>query len=179
MTDAAYRTLTGGIPFTLPAHPGNAPTPPAAGASQFKIAEQIRIYKTTIEELTRATTLREELKKQILGAIDHLYLTILEDATFGFATVSVADMIAHLQNTYGTLTRTDLEKNRASISSLWTPSEPIELLWDRLRKVQRIAAFGNEPISDTAIVELTHLITFSMVIMVICWLCQRLVVFPR
>jgi len=158
MTDAIYHTLTGSIPFMLPAHPGDAPTPPAAGATQFEIAEQIRIYKATIEELTHAATLHEELKKQILGAVNRLYLTILEDATFGFATVSVADMIAHLQNTYGTLTRTDLEKNRASISSLWTPSEPIELLWDRLREVQRIAAFGNEPISDAAIVELTHLL---------------------
>ena len=111
VTDAVYRTITGGIPFMLPAHPGDAPTPPAAGAMQFEIAEQIRIYKTTIEELTHATTLCEELKKQILGSINRLYLTILEDATFGFSNVSIADMIAHLQTTYGTLTRTDLKKN--------------------------------------------------------------------
>jgi len=56
------------------------------------------------------------------------------------------------------VTRTDLEKNQASISMLWTLSEPIELLWDRLREVQRIAAYGNEPISDAAIVELAHLL---------------------
>jgi len=158
MTDAAYRTLTGGIPFTLPAHPGDTPTPPAAGATQFESAEQIRIYKATIEELTCASTLREELKKQILGSINCLYLTILKDATFGFSNISIADMIAHLQTTYGTVTHTDLEKNRASISTLWTPSEPIKLLWDRLREVQRIATFGNEPIADTAIVKLTHLL---------------------
>jgi len=158
MMDAAYHTLTGGIPFTLPAHPGDAPTPPAAGATQFEIAEQIRIYKATIEELTRTATLREELKKQILGSIDCLYLTILEDATFGFSNVSVADMIAHLQTTYGTVTHTDLEKNRASISTLWTPSEPIKLLWDWLREVQRIATVGQEPISDAAVIKLTHLL---------------------
>jgi len=152
MQDAAYRLLTGSIPFTLPAHPGNAPTPPAAGANQFEISEQIRLYKATIDELTRAATLRKELKKQILDAIDHLYLTILEDAIFGFSNVSVADMIGHLQTTYGTVTRTDLEKNRASIATLWTPSEPIELLWSRLREVQRIATCGNEPIADAAIV---------------------------
>jgi len=158
MSDAAYRTLTGGIPFTLPVHPGDAPTPPAAGAGQFEIAEQIRLYKATIDELTRAATLREELKKQILGSVDRLFLTILEDATFGFSNVSVADMIEHLQNTYGTVTRTDLEKNRASISTLWSPSEPIELLWDRLREVRRIATVGQEPISDAAVIELTHLL---------------------
>ena len=158
LTDVAYRNLTGGIPFTLPAHPGEAPTPPAAGASQFEVAEQIRVYKSTIEELTRAATLREELKRQILAAVDSLYLTAIEDATFGFATVSVADMITHLQNTYGTLTRADLEKNRASIATLWTPSEPLELLWGRLREVQRIATFAQEPIPDATLVELTHLL---------------------
>ena len=158
MSDATYLALSGGIAFTLPAHPGDAPTPPATGASQFEIAEHIRIYKATIEELTRANTLHEELKKQILGAVDRLYLTLIEDSIFGFGEVSVTDMITHLKNTYGTVTRTDLEKNRASISTLWTPSEPIELLWERLREVQRIATIGNEPLSDAAIVELTHLL---------------------
>jgi len=125
--DAVYRTLTGGILFTLPAHPGNAPTPPAAGATQFKSAEQIRIYKATIEELTRAATLREELKKQILGSINRLYLTILKDATFGFSNVSIADMIAHLQTTYGTVTRTNLERAKPTkgptmVVAFWSAS---------------------------------------------------------
>jgi len=158
MMNVAYHTLTGSIPFALPAHPGDAPTPPAAGATPFEIAEHIRIYKATIDKLTRAATLLKELKKQVLVAVDRLYLTFLEDATFGFSNVSVADMIAHLQTRYGTVTCTNLEKNQASISTLWTLSEPIELLWDRLREVQRIAAYGNEPISDAAVVELTHLL---------------------
>jgi len=128
MTPQAYQTLAG-TAFQLPVHPGNSPTIPAT-QTQYQIAEGVRLYKATIAKLSLAASLREELKKQILAAVDRLYLTILEDTTFGFSEVTVLDMLTHLSTTYSTITRNDLERNRASIATLWSPSDPIKTLWD-------------------------------------------------
>ena len=156
MSDAAYQLLTT-VAFTLPNHPGANPNHPS-GATSTQIQESIRAFNSVISELSLATTICEELKKQLILAVDQLYLAALKDPIFGFATVTVIDMINHLSTTYGTLTCSDFEKNWASISSLWTPNEPIELLWERLREVCCIATAGNDTISDTAAINLTHLL---------------------
>jgi len=156
MSDADYLKLTT-IAFTLPSHPGANPIYPS-GATSAQIQESIRAFNSILSKISLATTVREELKKQLLLAVDQLYLATLEDAIFGFATVTVADMLVHLSTTNGMLTRSDLEKNWASITSLWNPNEPIKLLWEHLREVCCIAMDGNNPISDTAAIDLTHLL---------------------
>jgi len=99
MPVAKYMVITG-IAFQLPAHPGQAPihTP---NTTQFQIAETVRLFDATLAKLTTATTAREEMKKQLLVAVEHLFLTALDDDMFGFADVSVAAMITHLCTTYG------------------------------------------------------------------------------
>jgi len=72
--------------------------------------------------------------------------------------VTVFDMLTHLSTTYSTITCNDLERNRASIATLWSPSDPIETLWDCLREVQRIAAAGGDPLSDATLIELTTIL---------------------
>jgi len=156
MPVAEYITLAG-IAFQLPAHPG--PTPiHAVAANAATRQENIRLYEATLKELAIATTVREEIKKQLLEAIERLYLAALDDDTFGFAEVSVADMLTHLRTNYSPITRRDLEANRASIASVWTPEDPIEALWERIREVQRISIAGGDPLTDGAIRDLTLLL---------------------
>jgi len=143
--------------FALPAHPGANPNHPT-GATSAQIQESIRAFNSLLAEHSLAITVREELKKQLLLTVDQLYLVTLEDAIFGFANVTVADMLTHLNTTYSTITCSDLETNWASIRTLWTPSEPIKLLWDRLREVRRIATASTDPISDAVAINLTHLL---------------------
>jgi len=143
--------------FALPAHPGATPNHPP-GATSAQIQESIRAFNALVAEHSLAITVREELKKQLLLAVDQLYLAALEDPIFGFANVTLAAMLNHLTTTYGTLSCSDLEKNRASIRTLWTPTEPIERLWERLREVRRIATAGADPIADSVAINLTHLL---------------------
>jgi len=157
MPAAEYLTLAG-TPFTLPPHPGDTPNITDPRATQYIIAEEVRVFKATIAELTLAVTLRKELKKQILTAVDCLYLATLDDDTFGFAQVSVHDMLTHLSTTYGTITRAELEANCASMSTLWSTGEPIEQLWECLCEVHCIATTGGDPISDQTILDLTFLL---------------------
>jgi len=156
MDAAAYLQLTT-VAFALPAHPGTNPNHPT-GTTSAQIQESICAFNSLLTEHALATTIHKELKKQLLIAVDRLYLITLKDATFGFANVMVAKMLTHLNTTYGTLTCSDLEKNWASISMLWTPNEPIELLWEHLREVQCIATAGTDPISDAITINLIHLL---------------------
>ncbi len=100
------------------------------------------------------TTVREEIKKQILEMIDQLYLVALDNDTFGFAKVSIADMIAHLHTTYGPITHSNLETNCGSTTNMWTPDDPIKTLWECLCKVQHISIVGGDPLTNGAICNL-------------------------
>jgi len=70
----------------------------------------VQTYDTILKELTIAITFKEEMKKQILEAVNRLYLAALDDDTFGFAEVSIADMVTHLHTTcYGPITHLSLK----------------------------------------------------------------------
>jgi len=97
---------------------------------------------------------KEEIKKQILEVVDQLYLETLDDDTFGFAKVSIVDMIAHLCTTYGPITWSNLESNCTSISSMWTPDDPIKTLWECLCEAQHISIVGGDLLTDGAICNL-------------------------
>jgi len=99
-----------GAAFQLPTHPGNNPVLPTT-VTQFVISELMCVFKATLAKLTLAATLCKELKKQLLTAINHLYLAALDDNNFGFANISVTNMLPHLPPAYGTITCTELETN--------------------------------------------------------------------
>jgi len=75
--------IAAGIMFQLPAHPGLVPVH-AAGANAAMQQENIRLFNATIKELTIATMVQEETKKQLLTAVDRLYLAALGNDSFGF-----------------------------------------------------------------------------------------------
>jgi len=143
-----------GIQFQLPAHPGLAPQH-ATGANAVARQETTCLYETCLKELATAITVMEEIKKQILATVDHIYLATLDDDIFGFADVGIDTMLTHLCNTYATITQAELEHNRASIATIWTPEAPIEILWEGLHKIQLLSVAGNNPLSDTTLKDLT------------------------
>jgi len=102
-----------------------------------------------------ATMAKKEMKKQLLEVVDCLYLAALDDDTFGFAEVSIADMVGCLHTTYGPITCIELKANWASISTMWTPKDPIKTLWEHLCEVQCISIAGRNPLTDGAIKDLT------------------------
>jgi len=94
MPDATYAVITG-VNFQLPVHPRPAPQH-ATGANAAAHAESKCLYDATLKELATATTVMEELKKQILATVDHIYLATLNDDIFGFADITVDAMLKHL-----------------------------------------------------------------------------------
>jgi hypothetical protein len=142
------------VVFTVPTHPGDAPVH-IAGATQHQITETNRQFKHDLNEFYLYISVREELKKQLLIAVPHRYLSILEDPVFGYADVTCHTMLTHLQTEYAQITNEDIELNRAKLSADWNPDDPIEELWLRIQETQRYATAANEAISDAAAIRLT------------------------
>jgi len=152
----AEYVIVAGVAFQLPAHPGLVPIH-AAGTNAATQQENIHLYKATIKELTISMTVQEEIKKQLIIAIDCLYLAKLNNDTRGFVNVTMVAMIMHLHTNYGPILCIELEINCASISTIWTPDNPIESLWECLCKIQCISITGSDPLTNNAIKDLTFL----------------------
>jgi muramoyltetrapeptide carboxypeptidase LdcA involved in peptidoglycan recycling len=62
------------------------------------------------------------------------YIAILSNKTMGYADVTCATLLAHLQATYyGKVSAADLEANHATLNDPWDPEWKIEDLWCRRR----------------------------------------------
>ena len=152
---AASYFIRAGTPFIDPIHPGGTQAPHLAGATGNQIIETNRIYDKAKTEYSTFSLVKESLRQQVLNAVNPLYYQALEDDDFGYADVTIPQIMLHLQTTYGTVNATDLVNNRNSMADAWTPDEPFENLWKRIRIIQQIAIAGTEPISNEATIELT------------------------
>jgi len=61
--------------------------------------------------------MHEEIKKQLLTAVNQLYIATLDDDVFDFANITITKMLMHHQTTYDLITHAKLECNCASIST--------------------------------------------------------------
>ena len=152
MPNAAYLTRAG-MAFPAPAHPGGLPAH-TASASNAQIASTNRNYDALLVAYNMYITVREELKKQLLAAVEHKYLKQLEDDEFGYADITPQSMLVHLQTMYGAVTQDDIEKNRNLLSTPWNPDDSIEDLWARILHCQSYATAAQEPIPDAATIRL-------------------------
>jgi hypothetical protein len=79
----------------------------------------------------------------------------LADEDFGYANITIPQILAHLRTTYATLTDDDLETNQNKLSTPWNPDEPIEQLWLRIKHIKAVATAGGEPLTNGTVMRLT------------------------
>ena len=126
MPSAAYLTRAG-VAFIAPTHPGNAPVH-HANATGNQINEINRQYKQDLIDFQLYSNLQTTLKQQLLAAVNADFLRILEDTDFGFTDVLPSTMLTHLKDTYGQISRDDIEDNRKKLSTDLNFDDPIEAL---------------------------------------------------
>jgi hypothetical protein len=152
MPAAAYLERTN-VAFVAPAIPPAVVH--AVGATGAQIVEANRAFdKAEVEFLTYVKVV-QELKQQIVAAVDPLYLSVLKDRNWGFSDVTPAAMLAHLKDTYGENTQFAREQNRNRLSEEWNPDDPIENLWTRIADVRTYATAAGQPIDEAEAIELT------------------------
>ena len=76
-------------------HPGAKPIH-GIGATGPQITETNRAYNAALDEHRRYVTVVQELKQQLLLAVDKTYLNVLASADFGFADVGCESILLHL-----------------------------------------------------------------------------------
>jgi hypothetical protein len=146
--------LRAGQNFEIPAHPGPQPTH-AAAATSAQITATNRQYDQELSDFDTYSTVTETIRKQILEAIDPIFYNVLEDNIFGYADVTILELLTHITAEYGQLTRTDLEANRNLLKAAWNPDDEFANLWTRIKSVRQLAIDGGDPISDNTTMELT------------------------
>ena len=154
--DAVYTTRAGNdaannpITFDLPTNPGPSAVH-LAGASAEAIAEANRVHAIRSKEFTIFVNTEAALKKQVIAAVPETYYSILGDDIIGYADVTVLEILAHLDDTYGALTEDDLDRNIKLMNSPWNTQDPIETLFDRLKSCRTFAA-ATEPIEEATMI---------------------------
>ena len=138
--------------FALPIHPGDTPVH-AHSATGPVNNENNQHFK---RDHLFFQTASEELKQQVLAAVSTRYLSILEDANYGYFDVSILKMLTHLEVTYATNEPKEIESNHNALSTIaWNPDEPIEDLWSCIQKIQRFSIDASRAITDAAALCLT------------------------
>ncbi len=105
-------------------------------------------YKEALRKVRDYNAMESKLKQQLLAAIEHTFITALEDAEVGFAMVTSKQILQHIITEYGIITLDELAANIDELNAPWNNEQPIRMLWDRIKECQRIGTAGGEPVSD-------------------------------
>lgn len=138
VTGADWDRITTNAPaYQIPVHPGpNA----AAGANQLTAYQNEEFHKRQLKAFADYRNAHTIIKSAVLAVVPKQFLETLADPESYFAGVTALQMFEHLLDTYGTVTRDNLDGNEADLHSQWDPdSQPIETLWMQGTKAQNYA----------------------------------------
>ncbi len=143
----ATAALGAAFAFAPPARP---PAQPQfnAGATNQALATAKADWHRQTHDWNAYNGVKTALKKQILAAIPTEFVSSLKDDTTGFAAVTPLQIIQHVTQFYGTVTRSDLDANLTHLESPWEPTESMEGLWTRCASCIHVATAGGEPIQE-------------------------------
>ncbi|CAB9517303.1 hypothetical protein SEMRO_847_G210280.1 [Seminavis robusta] len=135
---ATFIALPDAIAWVNPAHPG--PNPVHAGtATAAQITETNRLFAAHELRFLFYKETQNALKKQLLEAVPDTFTKILKHEMYGYAQVTVLAILTHLDTTYGTVHADDLEDNWDQMHAAWSPTQPIEDLYNQIKDAQKFA----------------------------------------
>ena len=84
--------------------------------------------------IRKYTAVDGSLKKQIITAVEPVFLSPLVNHMTGIGQVSALNMIQHLFSSYGTIDEIYLEENAVKMMGNYNPTEPIARFIKQLKK---------------------------------------------
>jgi hypothetical protein len=112
MNVAPY-VIRAGQAFVEPIHPG-VQAAHAANATQAQITAANRLHDKAKSDYSTFSKVNETIKQQVMTAVKTIYYQGLEDDDFGYADVTIPNLITHLTTNYGQLNAADLELTPSS-----------------------------------------------------------------
>ena len=152
ISPAVYATLSE-TAFVIPVLPD--PVDPE-GLTGPQIAEANRQYEAQKTEFHSYVNLQNALKKQLVGAIEPLYLQSLRQPYVGYANVTTFEMLRHLYETYADISADDLETNDVKMKEPWDPNQPFEQLVKQIQDAIDMADHAGVPYTPQQIVNVAY-----------------------
>jgi hypothetical protein len=130
-SNIAPPTAEGPTFWVTPNAPGREPAETDGTAAELSAARHL--WEEDVQTYRTCTSVRQALKKQIIGVFEPMYLEILNDNMVGYANISARDMLDHLFDTYGNITAVDLEVNFEHMRRPWDTHQPVESLFKQIQ----------------------------------------------
>jgi hypothetical protein len=143
MPPAEYLAMAG-VPYVQPIAP---PVPVFQGTAAAQKRQGL-VYDEALIEYKETRALSTVLKRQILQAVPADYLEAISDPITGFTNVTPRQLVAHVIDTYGMITRDAIWHNRKALETPWDPDTPISKVFSNGTRCLKFALEGNNPISD-------------------------------
>jgi hypothetical protein len=160
MSAAMYDTIAPGTPFTIPAYPGPQPIM-VQGDTAAVIGATIRMHQENLREWREYTNIGNSLKKQLIEAIEPVYLRSQRDRHVGFANRTLRELFSTLFTAYGMLTPIKLIENQQSMNKPWDPNAPFETLIEQIEDGMELADAGGQAFTDAQILTLAYTLVYT------------------
>ena len=120
MTDKYYMEQTR-FSFVPPHNPGKYPQSMGSAQEQALGTENFRQNQAMFRKYTAVDG---ALKKQIVTAVEPVFLSPLVDKLAGFGQVYTLTMLRHLFDSYRVINKIDLKENAVKMMGPYDPTEP-------------------------------------------------------
>ena len=101
------------------------------------------------------------LKKQLLAAVEDIFICSLKQPYIGYGNVTVLDLLTHLFATYAQISPGDLAINEPRMTKDYDPNLPIETLFLQIEESVAYADHGNDPIPATTVTNRAYNLVFK------------------
>ena len=152
VSPTVYATLSA-TAFTAPVLPTRAN---ATGMTGPQIENANRIYDAAYAEYTTYVNLQKALTKQLIAAVDPIFLSAIKQPYVGFANIPVYDMLRHLYDTYAELSLDDIEDNDRRMREPWDPNTPFEALIKQINDAVELADHAGAPYTPVQVVNTAY-----------------------
>ena len=157
VTTAVYATISN----TAFASPTMHTQPNTAGLTGPQISALNRAYDANVKKFREYCAVEGALKKQLLVAVDDIYLEAIKERYIAFGNKTLLDLLTHLYATYAKITPADLAVNRKKMSTPWDPNLPIEYVFRQIQDAMVYASHAQTPFSNEQIVNEAYTIVFN------------------
>eukprot|EP00957_Ditylum_brightwellii_P128412 9793695-Ditylum_brightwellii.AAC.1 len=105
-------------------------------------------HQDTLLACHTCNNINTALKKQLLAAVDDIYLAAIKQEHIGYTNRSCGNMLTHLFNTYGQITSTMLSTSAKKMCTPYNSVAPIEEMLHQLDEADDLAMDANSPYQD-------------------------------
>ena len=156
---ATYATISI-APWVSPPNPGTQAVIPA-NSTAIQIATFNRSFDTASTIYAAYRMVGNALKKQLLAAVDDIFICSLKQPYIGYGNVTVLEILTHLFTTYAQISPGDLALNETRMKTDYDPNLPIERLFQQIEDAVAYADHGNDPIPAVTVTNRAYTLVFK------------------